>query len=455
MAGFALAVFAFAALIVGIDRGIWRAQEHLQEGFRDIRAERFYFGMSFRVRLRRVSDALLDFHLGGTPADLHNFRQEARDLGDWLQSRKAGFEASADRQALARLQDVYLGFLQRIDPVRQGRGAASINREHFAAAYEQLKQDYQPVLNACDEVVQSEQSSFRAFLARSETALGSLQKQFVLSLVLLVAFAVALALLVYRGMISPLRVRLSESEALVARQEKLAALGALGAGVAHEIRNPLTAIKFRLFSLQKALPPELADNEDARTITDELNRLDRIVKDFLQFARPAEPNLVRIRADQVLREVQDLMKSELEPAAIRLELQISEPAWILADRHQLKQVLINLVQNAADSIGERGTITLGLKTGTASFGGKHQDAVILSVRDTGKGIPAEVQKRLFDPFFTTKEGGTGLGLAIAARIVEKHGGILRYRTELNRGTTFEIVLPGMRDNAAETIAGGR
>jgi signal transduction histidine kinase len=453
--GFALAVIAFAALIVGIDRSIWRAQGHLQEGFRDIRAEKFYFGVSFRVRLRRVSDALLDYHLGDNPAELRIFRQEARDLGDWLQSRKAGFEAPADREAFARLQDVYLGFLQRVDPAQAGSGSAPVDREHFAVAYEQLKQDYQPVLDACDAVVQSEQSAFKAFLQKSEAALLLLQKQFLVSLLLLVAFAVTLALLVYRGMIGPLRARLSESEALIARQEKLAALGALGAGVAHEIRNPLTAIKFRLFSLQKALPPELADNEDARTISDEINRLDRIVKEFLQFARPAEPDLVRVPADRVLRDVQDFMKSELEQAAIDLELQMTQPAWILADSHQLKQVLINLVQNAADSIGKHGKVTLGLKTGSAMLGGKHATVAILFVRDTGKGIPAEVQKRLFDPFFTTKDGGTGLGLAIAARIVEKHGGVLRYRTEVNRGTTFEIVLPGTGDYATENIAGGR
>jgi signal transduction histidine kinase len=147
------------------------------------------------------------------------------------------------------------------------------------------------------------------------------------------------------------------------------------------------------------------------------------------------------------------MKSELEQSAIELQLEVSQPAWVFADTYQLKQVLINLIQNAADSVGKNGVITLGLKTGAAMFAGKHRSAAILSVRDTGKGIPAEVQKRLFDPFFTTKEGGTGLGLAIAARIVEKHGGLLRYKTEVNRGTTFEIVLPGTGDYASKNTAG--
>jgi len=107
----------------------------------------------------------------------------------------------------------------------------------------------------------------------------------------------------------------------------------------------------------------------------------------------------------------------------------------------LKQVLINLIQNSADSIGARGRIALRAKRDTTRLTGQDRAVVILEVSDTGKGIPAEIQRRLFDPFFTTKEDGTGLGLAIAARIVEKHSGALEFQTAVNRGTTFGVVLP--------------
>jgi signal transduction histidine kinase len=103
--------------------------------------------------------------------------------------------------------------------------------------------------------------------------------------------------------------------------------------------------------------------------------------------------------------------------------------------------LINLVQNAAESIEGEGAITLRARTSVARLGGRSRPVVTLEVADTGKGIPPAVQKRLFDPFFTTKESGTGLGLPIAARIVENHGGALQYRTVPGRGTTFGIVLP--------------
>jgi Signal transduction histidine kinase regulating C4-dicarboxylate transport system len=246
---------------------------------------------------------------------------------------------------------------------------------------------------------------------------------------------------IYRELIAPLQVRLIESQALAERHEKLASLGMLAAGVAHEIRNPLTAIKAWLFIQQKHLKPGTPENEDAEIIRQEINRLERIVKDVLLFARPSEPDLAVVPADQPLHEVQTLLGPGLDKLKIGLSLENSVPAKVRIDTQQIKQALINLVQNAAESIGENGQITLRVRLDEKHLGEANREVVILEVSDTGKGIPPAVEKRLFDPFFTTKESGTGLGLSIAARIVEKHGGALQYQTFLNRGTTFGIVLP--------------
>jgi signal transduction histidine kinase len=114
-------------------------------------------------------------------------------------------------------------------------------------------------------------------------------------------------------------------------------------------------------------------------------------------------------------------------------------------------VLINLIHNSAESIERNGIIVMRLRS-ESGLGRGESSTVVVEVADNGKGIPPEVKKRLFDPFFTTKEGGTGLGLPIAARIVEKHGGELRYQTELRRGTTFSIVLPRVLKNETENSA---
>ena len=228
LTGFAVAVAAVAFLIVEIDSSIWREQGRLEQGFAAIKAEKFYVGVNLRVRLRKLSDSLLDYHLTANPADRELFREGARDLKAWLESKKTSFAAQTERDAFLRLEGAYGGFLSRVAPLVRSNGSPPVGPEGFAAAYAQLKQDYGPVLRACEDLVQAERDGFDVFLRASDRGLLWLQRLFMLSLLLLVVLAVALGLLVYRGMIAPLRTQLSESQALIARQEKLASLGALG-----------------------------------------------------------------------------------------------------------------------------------------------------------------------------------------------------------------------------------
>ena len=451
LAGFAVAVSAVAVLIILLDTSIWRQQARLQKVVADVKAEKFYFGVSFRVSLRQIREAWLDLYLTSNPADRGAFQREAQGLQDWLRRKEKSFETPGERERFQRLEASYRDFMSRLNRLMEKSGPRP-SREAFAVAYEELRAESRPLLELCDQVVAAEHEEFDRFLRSSDEALLKLQRLLLLSLVLLIVSSSALAVVAYRGMIAPLRDQLTESQAIIERQEKLASLGTLGAGVAHEIRNPLQAIKFRLFSLKSSLPAGLADNEDARVITEEIDRLDRIVKDFLQFARPSDPELERVPAERILQEVCELMKSELAEAEIQVRLENVQSACVRADPNQIKQVLINLIQNSADSIGTEGAITLSLQRDLVKLGGGLRAVVVVAVTDSGKGIPPEVQKRLFDPFFTTKEDGTGLGLAIAARIAEKHGGVLRYRTQLNRGTTFEIVLPTLEDDATENTA---
>jgi signal transduction histidine kinase len=237
---------------------------------------------------------------------------------------------------------------------------------------------------------------------------------------------------------------------LLEKQEKLATLGTLAAGIAHEIRNPLTSLKARLYTLEKHMQPVPAARKDTDIISAEISRLERIVRDVLSFARPSEPEIETIRVETIFDEVRGLMSPDLERRGVRLAVECDRDLLIRADTGHIKQVLVNLVRNASEAIDGEGSVTLRARPDSATLKGKETPAVILEVTDTGKGIPPEVEKRLFDPFFTTKETGTGLGLPIAARIVEKQGGLLQYRTRPGHGTTFGVVLAREMNDSARS-----
>jgi signal transduction histidine kinase len=215
----------------------------------------------------------------------------------------------------------------------------------------------------------------------------------------------------------------------------------LAAGIAHEIRNPLTAIKAALFIQQKRFQPGTPAYADSKVVEREIVRLEKIVNDFLLFARPIDPEFSAITAGDLLQEVHALLEPALAKNNVQLLLETSPALRINVDAAQIKQVLINLVQNAADACNGKGVVKLRARQGRKHFIGGDRNVAVLEVEDNGRGIPPESEKRLFDPFFTTKDTGTGLGLSIAASIVQKHGGALQYRTQPGHGTTFGVVLP--------------
>lgn len=460
LVGFVLVVVCGGVLLTSMTHSTWDQLDRLQKEHAAVSTESFYLGVTLRGGIRGLNEKLLQFGNAPEPAARAEFLRDATALRGWLMTNRQHLAALAklpllkqvlidDFDILDKIQRAYDEYLTNAVALLQP--AQPLGDYSFHERYNRIRAASNRLLTLCDDMVKAQRDDFTDFLAETQTNLINHERLLKLTSALILALAGALAVVVYRGMIAPLWLGLTQSKTIIERQEKLASLGVLASGVAHEIRNPLTAIKFRLFSLKRALPG-LADNEDTRIIADEINRLERIVKDFLRFARPSEPALATIALAPVLREVQGLLKGQLERAGIQLLVELGSPAFVQADAQQVKQVLINLIQNAADAIGRQGQVKLLLRRDTAELDGSTRSVAIVSVIDNGCGIPPAIEARLFDPFFTTKEGGTGLGLAIAARIVEKHGGMLRYETEEGRGTTFEIVLPRVEQYATETIA---
>jgi signal transduction histidine kinase len=392
----------------------------------------------FRADLAALQYALLRLQHDPRPDQWEQFMQRSQRLNNWIDLQIPKLRTREEKQLLDAMNAAYDVFENAARRLSTNLVAAA-----DPAAFLPVEREASRLLELNAQLLEAHRHSLARFLEQSQNSLKALRAQVVGALVLLMALGAVLAILVYRDLIAPLRVQLARSQELVARQEKLASLGVLAAGVAHEIRNPLTAIKARLFTQQKALRPGSPELDDSKVIGDEINRLEHIVKSVLQFARPEPPQLALLPVADLLRDVRDLFGQQLARQAIRIDIDVTSDARVRADARQLKQVVINLVQNAADSIGRGGVITLRCRTEQRALGVQGGLAVVLDVQDTGRGIPPEVEKRLFDPFFTTKDGGTGLGLAIASRIVEAHGGALAFETRVNQGTTFNILLPAI------------
>jgi signal transduction histidine kinase len=258
----------------------------------------------------------------------------------------------------------------------------------------------------------------------------------------LAPLAAGLAWLGYIVWVLPLRLRLAENQRLLEQSEKLAALGTLAAGVAHEIRNPLTAIKARLYTIRKSSAGNATAVRDLGVVGQEIDRLDGIVRDMLEYARPPEPQLTSVELAGFLYETAEFLKEEVSARGAHIEMQADSSAIAFADATQLRQIVFNLVHNALDSFdGRPGNILLAVAVSDEAHGKLGAPHAILSVADNGPGIAPEARSRLFDPFFTTKKTGTGLGLSIVLRLVENQRGKISYRSVPGEGTLFEVRLP--------------
>jgi len=237
-------------------------------------------------------------------------------------------------------------------------------------------------------------------------------------------------------------------QARMAQSERLASLGMLAAGVAHEVNNPLGGI----LALTSLTAEDMADNDPNRENLEEVirqtERCRDIVKGLLEFSRQSKSNAELIDLNKVLEDTLSLVAKQALFFNITVERDLKELPPVLADRSQFQQVFMNILMNAVQAMDERGVITLASRNDAA------KNCVEVSLSDTGHGIPPEQINRIFDPFFTTKASGrgTGRGLSIAYGIVTTHGGTISVRSELGKGSAFTIRMPPASEASLETEA---
>ena len=216
--------------------------------------------------------------------------------------------------------------------------------------------------------------------------------------------------------------------------ERLAALGRVTAGVAHEVKNPLNSMRLWLENLKENLPAGDGVPRQAVAVLDsEIDRLDSVVKRFLDFMRSQELRLEETHLDELLDEVSGIARPQMERAHVQLEKQYADLPPVRVDRPLLTQALLNLIFNAIQAMPSGGKLTLGLE--------RRGESAEIRIEDTGQGIAPENRARVFQLFFTTRPGGSGIGLASAYKAIQLHDGSIDFDSQVGRGTTFRIELP--------------
>jgi signal transduction histidine kinase len=235
---------------------------------------------------------------------------------------------------------------------------------------------------------------------------------------------------------------LKQSQDTLRRADRLSSLGLLTAGLAHEIRNPLVAIR----TFTQLLPERYEDAEFRNGFQSlalkEVDRICGLITDLLSFARPSRPNVAQEDMNNVIDGIARILDTQAKEKSVELVRDFAPnlpKVWI--DREQMKQVFMNLIFNGIQAMNDGGTITISTRLFTPEATEQSPSFVQVEVKDTGVGIPNENLEHIFDPFFTSKDEGSGLGLSISHQIVQEHGGYVTVESKVGKGTSFLVNIP--------------
>jgi signal transduction histidine kinase len=432
--GLAAGAFIVVGAVASAKRSLWIARLQRWE------IESADSAAECKAAVRDLHFKLLRYELSRGPNDKAEFLQAEEALAQWIEKRSGEIVVPETRRILREIRTAFAGYQMRADELLN-HGPAAGNDSSARQMLDRIEQDANLIVAIDTKLRAAQRDSLRAFVTRARRDVDWIWRLFYGCMAALFVCGAVLARVIYRDLIAPLRSSVAHSRVLLQRQEKLSALGLLVAGIAHEIRNPLNSIKARLFTQRRFLGANSPGLEDNEFIEGEIDRLEAVVEDSLKFARPAPPSLQRQPLRPTLGSLCELARPALVKANIELRTDFSEDPELSFDANQLKQALLNLLNNAAESVGDAGVITLQTRRATLLRGRQRLAAVAIEVQDNGPGVSRDVQSRLFDPFFTTKENGTGLGLSLTAQIVHAHHGWIECESSPGRGALFRILLP--------------
>ncbi len=480
-------IFLLLTALVGATLGgglvtLWhtRAMDALLASLIDKDVASFQAAEELTASLLSQKGFLTYYFLDGNPDWLKEMEQHQQNFVEWLQKARK----SADTEPMAELiRQIDAGYgaygqsrQQVIDLYARGQ------REAGARLHWELRRQFAALLQLCERYKLMQQYAISRVRLTSQA-----QARFINALALAVlpgvaALGILLAYILSKQILEPIRrlaletgpgggekpgldevktlsrrvhslienvdqaqSELERSQEHLLQTGKWALVGKLAAGVAHSIRNPLTSVNMRLFSLKRSLKMTSSQRDDFEVISEEIRRLDAIVRNFLEFSRPPKLKMQNISPSDVVDGALQLLRHRLESYGVQVKLLRSQRLpEILGDPDQLKEVLANLLVNACEVMVNGGVITIREEARRSPAA---EQEVVIGVSDTGPGIAESIRPQVFQPFFSTKEEGTGLGLSIATRIIEDHGGRLELAAAAREGATFMITLP-LKDGQA-------
>lgn len=434
----------------------------------------FQAAEALETSLLRQKGYLTYYFLDGNPAWLKEIDKNNLAFHNWLQKARKSAYTKSMNELIGQIENEYQQYLKArrevITLYQEG------NKQEGARLHQEVRQQFAALLDLCARYKLMHEYAISR--ARTESqARARFINAFALAAILTVGIlGVLLAYVLLKQILGPIRrlaletapanpgspvpnevtalshrfhslmedvdqaqIELEKSQEHLAQAEKWALVGKLAAGAAHSIRNPLTSVKMRLWSMNRSLDLNIPEREDLEAISEEIRHIDSIVTNFLQFSRPQKLQWEMISPSEVVDQALKLLKNRLQLYAVKVKLDRKKRLpEIMADPEQLREVLVNLVVNACEAMAGGGSLFIREEAGEDAQLGR---VATLRVTDTGPGIPEAIQGQVFQPFFSTKEEGTGLGLSIANRIVKDHGGRLELKSKEKEGTTFIITLP--------------
>ena len=379
------------------------------------------------------------------------------DFKEYFNKVKEYNLSKSDREAIQRIEIEYKRYIEAKDQViaRYKAGEKSAGSK----LHQDVRSLFFKILKLCEDFRNIHFEKIN--LARDASRMQAKRVRFIawVTMITAILLSVILTVILVTQILDPLRKLASEIDRsadeeksgdeigtlknqvydLMKDMEKFALVGKLAAGVAHSIRNPLTSVKMRLFSMERSLEPSESQKEDFKVISEEIRNINTIIQNFLEFSRSPRLKIQKVSLSDVVDDSLKLLEHRLESYKVEVTLKrLKRLPVMLADPERLKEALVNLIINACEAMVTGGSIIIYEEEIMVDKVGQMS---VIRLSDNGPGISESIQKKIFQPFFSCKEEGTGLGLSIAEKIINEHGGWLDLQSGKGKGATFIINLP--------------